>query len=70
MHAIMIQFRISSVRSMRRPTSSTLSVARKVATPIQYTTCASSGPASLRAERKKTAPAALAAHAGQPDCMK
>jgi hypothetical protein len=35
MATIMIQFRISSVRSMRRPTRRTATVRRNVATPIQ-----------------------------------
>ena len=70
MHVINAQLKISSVRSMRRPMSRGATLARNPATPMKYTVVASAGPAIRRANRKKMAPAAFAAQAGQPACRK
>src|SRR5262245_41449751 len=70
MHVINTQFKISSVRSMRRPMRSGATLTRNPATPMKYTIVASAGPAIRRANRKKIAPAAFAAQAGQPACRK
>ena len=64
------QLSSSSVRSMRLPKSRIPTHRPKVPTPIKYTSCACSGPASSRKKRKKTAPAAAPAHPGHPTCRK
>jgi hypothetical protein len=55
---------------MRRPTSRMSTHTRNRPTPIEYTSSASPGAASRPVERKNIAPAAVAAHAGQPACRK
>ena len=65
-----IQFRISSVRSMRRPKSRMATHSTNVPTPKACTSPAFSGPARSRNTRKNTAPAAVPAQAGHPSCRK
>ena len=62
-----IQFRISIVRSIRRPPSSRISThSRYAPTPMRCTARASEAVAARPAPRKKTAPAVAPAQPGHP----